>query len=83
MASAQAEQGGLAHTVLSSLGKAKAQKDKRLVGSLSRLPRHCSLSRTGVDDRFGSIATGRGKLQVQPCPQCPVSDGRPEKGGLR
>jgi hypothetical protein len=24
----------------------------------------------------------RGKLQVQPCPQCPVSDGRPEKGGL-
>ena len=23
-----------------------------------------------------------GKLQVQPCPQCPVSDGRPEKGGL-
>jgi hypothetical protein len=21
-------------------------------------------------------------LQVQPCPQCPVSDGRPEKGGL-
>ena len=32
--------------------------------------------------RFGSIATGRGKLQVQPCPQCPVSDGRPEKGGL-
>jgi hypothetical protein len=30
----------------------------------------------------GSIATGRGKLQVQPCPQCPVSDGRSEKGGL-
>lgn len=29
-----------------------------------------------------SIATGRGKLQVQSCPQCPVSDGRPEKGGL-
>ena len=26
----------------------------------------------------GSIATGRGKLQVQPCPQCPVSDGRPD-----
>ena len=23
-----------------------------------------------------------GKLQVQPCPQCPVRDGRPEKGGL-
>ena len=23
-----------------------------------------------------------GKLQVRPCPQCPVSDGRPEKGGL-
>jgi hypothetical protein len=32
--------------------------------------------------RFGSIATGRGKLQVQPCPQCPVSDGRPERDGL-
>src|SRR6478672_8927689 len=30
----------------------------------------------------GSLATGRGKLEVQPCPQCPVSDGRPEKGGL-
>ena len=28
------------------------------------------------------IATGRGKLQVQQCPQCPVSDGRPEKDGL-
>jgi hypothetical protein len=26
--------------------------------------------------------TGRGKRQVQQCPQCPVSDGRPEKGGL-
>ena len=23
-----------------------------------------------------------GKVQVQPCPQCPVSDGRREKGGL-
>jgi hypothetical protein len=23
-----------------------------------------------------------GKLQVQPCPLCPVNDGRPEKGGL-
>jgi hypothetical protein len=31
---------------------------------------------------IGSIAPGRGKLQVQSCPQCPVSDGRPEKGGL-
>ena len=30
----------------------------------------------------GPIARGRGKLQVQPCPQRPVSDGRPEKGGL-
>ena len=27
--------------------------------------------------------TARGKLQVQPCPQCPVSDGRPEKRDLR
>jgi hypothetical protein len=24
----------------------------------------------------------RRKLRVQPCPQCPVSDGRPKKGGL-
>jgi len=32
--------------------------------------------------RIGSLATGRGKLEVRPCPQCPVSDGRPEKGGL-
>jgi hypothetical protein len=24
---------------------------------------------------------GEAKLQVQPCPQCPVSDGRPEKDG--
>ena len=31
---------------------------------------------------LGHSATGRVKLQVQPCPQCPVSDGRPEKGGL-
>jgi hypothetical protein len=30
----------------------------------------------------GHSRLGRGKLQVQPCPQCPVSDGRPEKGGL-
>jgi hypothetical protein len=30
----------------------------------------------------GSFATGRGKLQIQQCPQCAVSDGRPEKGGL-
>jgi hypothetical protein len=30
---------------------------------------------------LGSIATGWRKLQVLPRPQCPVSDGRPEKGG--
>jgi hypothetical protein len=29
-----------------------------------------------------SYATGPGKLQVQPCPQCRVCGGRPEKGGL-
>ena len=34
------------------------------------------------DYTFGSIATGGAKLQVQPCPQCPFSDGGPEKGGL-
>jgi hypothetical protein len=37
---------------------------------------------TERDFRYGSIAAGRGKLQVQPCPQCPVSDGRPEKRDL-
>jgi hypothetical protein len=31
---------------------------------------------------LSTIATGRGKLQVQPCPQCPVSDGRRKKGSL-
>jgi hypothetical protein len=31
---------------------------------------------------MGHSATGRGKLQIQQRPQCPVSDGRPEKGGL-
>ena len=31
---------------------------------------------------IGSFSTGRGKLQVRSCPQCSVSDGRPEKGGL-
>jgi hypothetical protein len=28
---------------------------------------------------FGSIATGPGKLQLQPCPQYPGSDGWPSK----
>jgi hypothetical protein len=28
------------------------------------------------------MAQPRGKLQVQPCPQFPVSDSPPEKGGL-
>jgi hypothetical protein len=46
----------------------------------SRAALHRTLAANG---RCGSIATGRGKPQVQPCPQCPVSDGRPEKGGLR
>jgi hypothetical protein len=31
---------------------------------------------------LGHERLGGAKLQVQPCPQCPVSDGRPEKGGL-
>jgi hypothetical protein len=31
---------------------------------------------------MGQSRQDGGKLQVQPCPQCPVSDGRPEKGGL-
>jgi DNA polymerase I len=29
-----------------------------------------------------TFVTGRGKPQIQQCPQCPVSDGRPKKGGL-
>jgi hypothetical protein len=36
----------------------------------------------GIREQPGSIATGRSKLQVEQCPQCPVSDGRPEKDGL-
>ena len=31
---------------------------------------------------WGLSRLGGGKLQVKQCPQCPVSDGRPEKGGL-
>ena len=38
--------------------------------------------RPGEQPPLIRLADGRGKLQVQPCPQCPVSDGRPEKGGL-
>ena len=43
------------------------------------------LQRTNLQSResaLGQSRLGRGKLQVQPCPQCPVSGGRPEKGGL-
>jgi hypothetical protein len=36
----------------------------------------------GCEDRFGSFATGWNQQQIQQCPKCPVSDGRPEKGGL-
>jgi hypothetical protein len=44
----------------------------------------CKLLFDGVVLRLPfAHATGPGKLQVQPCPQCPVSDGRPESGGLR
>jgi hypothetical protein len=32
--------------------------------------------------RYGSFATGLGKLQVEPCPQWPESDGSLEKGAL-
>jgi hypothetical protein len=31
---------------------------------------------------MGQSRLGGASLQVQPCPQCPVSDGQPEKGGL-
>lgn len=31
---------------------------------------------------LGQSRLGGAKLQVQPCPQCLVSDARPEKGGL-
>ena len=42
----------------------------------------CITAKLGRSCRFGSITTGRGKLQIQPCPQCTVSDGRLEKGDL-
>src|SRR4029077_16962954 len=40
------------------------------------LPPHCAstmsrLLRCTLHFRCGSLATGRGKLEVQPCPQCP------------
>jgi hypothetical protein len=41
----------------------------------------CALQQS-LPEIGSSIATGRDKLQVRPCLQCPVSDGRPEKGGL-
>ena len=43
-----------------------------------------SLSRAASTMRWtlSMPRTGRGKLQIQQCPKCPVSDGRPEKGGL-
>jgi hypothetical protein len=46
------------------------------------LPRRGHYNRRTLNFCYGSIATGRGKPQVQQCPQCPVSDGRPEKTGL-
>jgi hypothetical protein len=33
----------------------------------------------GIHVFLSVIATGRGKPQVQPCPQCPECDGRPSK----
>jgi hypothetical protein len=42
---------------------------------------HCTeVSQQAVEK--GHERQGGGKLQVEQCPQCPVSDGRPEKGGL-
>ena len=35
-----------------------------------------------ADVRSGSLATGRGKQGVQPCPLRTLSDGLPENGGL-
>ena len=53
------------------------------IGEPSRCAAHVASHRSSAaNERCGSIATGRGKLQVQPCPQCSVSDGRPEKSGL-
>jgi hypothetical protein len=55
-----------------------------LVHGLFKLRSRSCLAGPGTcsDVRSGSFSTGWGKLQVQQCPQCPVSDGRPEKGGL-
>jgi hypothetical protein len=44
---------------------------------------NCAINFSVSDDRFGSIATGSNRRQVQRCPLCPVSDGRPEKRDLR
>ena len=38
--------------------------------------------RPELENSQGHERLGGGKLQVQPYPQFPVSDGRPEKGGL-
>jgi hypothetical protein len=38
--------------------------------------------RPELENNQGQSRLSGGKLLVQPCPQCPVSDGQPEKGGL-
>jgi hypothetical protein len=35
-----------------------------------------------LENSQGHSRLGGGKLRAKPCPQCPVSDGRPENGGL-
>ena len=45
-------------------------------------PGGCSLSNSTERLLGVSFSTGRGKLQIQRRPRRPVSDGRPEKGGL-
>ena len=43
---------------------------------------HTQQFRGSVGWPDGSWPTGLGKLQIQQCPKCPVSDGRPEEGSL-
>jgi hypothetical protein len=38
--------------------------------------------RPELENTQGQSRLGGGKLQVQECPQCPVSDVGPKKGGL-
>jgi hypothetical protein len=54
----------------------------RSLKAFGRRPRCTPRRRDRQHPKPSTLSARRGKLQGQPCPQCPVSDGRPEKGGL-